>query len=131
MRGANYFFHKTGCEISLNGEIILQGWRDPTTRLWHISLIPDGGNTIVPSNQALAQLILTQPPPQITIIYECENTSQLINFYYATMGYPVISMWIKAINKGYFRGWRGLTSDCVKRFIKPSEHSEKGHMDQR
>jgi hypothetical protein len=32
--GCDLFFRRTGCEISLNGEIILQGWRDPTTRLW-------------------------------------------------------------------------------------------------
>ena len=72
------------------------------TRLWRISLIPDGGNNIVPSDQALAQLILAQPQPQFNSIYECKNTGQLINFYYATMGYPVISTWIKAIDKGYF-----------------------------
>ncbi len=47
------------------------------------------------------------------------------------MGYPVISTWCKAIDKGYFRGWNGLTSDRVRKFIKPSEASEKGHMDQR
>eukprot|EP00804_Cyclotella_cryptica_P026162 CCRYP_013041-RA/>CCRYP_013041-RA protein AED:0.40 eAED:0.40 QI:0/0/0/1/0/0/3/0/294 len=74
---------------------------------------------------------LAQPHPQVNNIYKCENTSQLINFYYATMGYPVISTCIKAIDKGYFQGWRGLTSDRTRRFIKPSELSELGHMDQR
>ena len=29
--GCDLFFHQTGCEISLNGEIILRGWRDPAT----------------------------------------------------------------------------------------------------
>ena len=47
------------------------------------------------------------------------------------MGYPVISKWTKAIDKGYFRGRNGLTSDCVQRIIKPSEPCEQGHMDQR
>ena len=104
----------------------MRGWRDPETRLWHVSLIPDDGNNIVPSDQMQAQ-----PHPQVNSIYKCKNTSQLINFYYATIGYPVISTWIKAIDKGYFQGWRGLTSDRVRRFIKPSEHCEQGHMDQR
>ncbi|KAL7479622.1 hypothetical protein ACHAW6_005347 [Cyclotella cf. meneghiniana] len=35
-------------------------------------------------------------------IYKCKNTGQLINFYYTTLGYPVISTWVKAIDKGYF-----------------------------
>ncbi|KAL7475356.1 hypothetical protein ACHAW6_001272 [Cyclotella cf. meneghiniana] len=46
------------------------------------------------------------------------------------MGYPVISTWCKAIDKGYFRGWNGLTSDRVRKFIKPLQASEQGHMDQ-
>eukprot|EP00804_Cyclotella_cryptica_P008225 CCRYP_015155-RA/>CCRYP_015155-RA protein AED:0.23 eAED:0.17 QI:0/0/0/1/1/1/3/0/935 len=47
------------------------------------------------------------------------------------MGYPVISTWCKAIDKGYFRGWNGLTSDRERKFIRPSPASEPGHMDQR
>ncbi|KAL7475994.1 hypothetical protein ACHAW6_007122, partial [Cyclotella cf. meneghiniana] len=109
--GCEIFFHKTGCEVSLNGEVILRGWRDPTTRLWRVSLHPDGGNTIVPTDQHIIHQLLIHTSPEINNIYECENTGQLINFYYATLGYPVISTWIKAIDKGYFRGWRGLTSD--------------------
>ncbi|KAL7476437.1 LOW QUALITY PROTEIN: hypothetical protein ACHAW6_002302 [Cyclotella cf. meneghiniana] len=54
-------------------------------------------------------------------IYEYKNTGQRINFYYTKMGYPVISTWIKAIDKDYFRRWRGLTSDHVRHFIKSNE----------
>eukprot|EP00804_Cyclotella_cryptica_P012311 CCRYP_019987-RA/>CCRYP_019987-RA protein AED:0.25 eAED:0.25 QI:0/0/0/1/0/0/2/0/275 len=89
------FFQKTGCKISINGEIILQGL--PQT-------------------------------PQINSINKCKNAKQLIHFYYATIGYPVVSTCIKAINKAYFLGWRGLTSGRVRWFIKPSEH---GQMDQK
>ncbi|KAL7483513.1 hypothetical protein ACHAW6_009155 [Cyclotella cf. meneghiniana] len=32
--GCELIFHKTGCEVIHNGEIILQGWRDPATCLW-------------------------------------------------------------------------------------------------
>eukprot|EP00804_Cyclotella_cryptica_P003026 CCRYP_006029-RA/>CCRYP_006029-RA protein AED:0.43 eAED:0.43 QI:0/0/0/1/0/0/5/0/250 len=48
---------------------------------------------------------------QANNLYECSNTSELINFYYSTMGHPVTSTWCKAIDQGYFRGWPGLTSD--------------------
>ncbi|KAL7480030.1 hypothetical protein ACHAW6_005742 [Cyclotella cf. meneghiniana] len=112
--GCKLFFHKTGCEISLHEEIILQG-----------------GNKVIPPDHNVAQLALAQHSPQVNSIYECKNTSQLINFYCATMSSPVISMWIKAIDRGYLRGWRGLTSDHIRSFIKPSEQSEQGHMDQR
>eukprot|EP00804_Cyclotella_cryptica_P020406 CCRYP_012624-RA/>CCRYP_012624-RA protein AED:0.67 eAED:0.42 QI:0/0/0/0.75/0/0/4/0/921 len=89
--GCDLFFHRTGCEISLNSEIILRG-----------------GNNIVPPDHAF-----THSQPQANSICECSNTQQLIQFYYATMGYPVISTWIKAIDLGYCRGWRELTSNRV------------------
>ncbi|KAL7484652.1 hypothetical protein ACHAW6_010287 [Cyclotella cf. meneghiniana] len=57
--------------------------------------------------------------------------TNLINYYYATMGYPVVSTWCKAIDKDYFRGWNGLISKRVLHFIKPSEHNLMGHLDQR
>ncbi|KAL7478261.1 hypothetical protein ACHAW6_004033, partial [Cyclotella cf. meneghiniana] len=133
--GCELFFHSNGCEVIYNGEIILRGWRDLNTRLWRVSLLHDGSNRIVPPYTDTTDIY--DVPENILAnsafhpIYECSNTSQLIHFYYATMGYPVISTWCKAIDKGYFRGWNGLTSDRVRKFIKPSEASEKGHMDQR
>eukprot|EP00804_Cyclotella_cryptica_P000188 CCRYP_016177-RA/>CCRYP_016177-RA protein AED:0.43 eAED:0.43 QI:0/-1/0/1/-1/1/1/0/196 len=88
--GCELFFHSTGCEVTYNGEIILRGWRDPTTRLWWVSLIPDGGNNIFPPYTTVNDLYET--PSNIHAlsayqpIYECTNTNQLINFYQATMG---------------------------------------------
>ncbi|KAL7478604.1 hypothetical protein ACHAW6_004365, partial [Cyclotella cf. meneghiniana] len=119
------------CEVTLNGDIILRGWRDPDTHLWHVSLHPEGDNCIIPTDQQIIQRLLFEPSPAVSSIYECKNTGQLINFYYATMGYPVISTWIKAIDKGYFQGWRGLTSDRAWCFIKPNKQCEQVHMDQR
>eukprot|EP00804_Cyclotella_cryptica_P026521 CCRYP_008140-RA/>CCRYP_008140-RA protein AED:0.44 eAED:0.52 QI:65/0/0/1/0/0/2/0/119 len=93
--------------------------------LVRISFIQNSSNNIVSTGQVLAHLC-----PQVNSIYKCDNTRQFINFYYATMGYPVISTWLTAIDRGYFRGWRGLTSNRVRRFIKPFKFSELGHMDQ-
>ncbi|KAL7481609.1 hypothetical protein ACHAW6_007288 [Cyclotella cf. meneghiniana] len=119
MQAVNYFF--------IRPEIILRGWQDPTTRLWQVSLqITDGHNTI-PHD---ASIVSPTEPTQTNSIYACENTRQLIIFYYATMGYPVVSTWCKAIDKGYLRGWNGLTSERIRCFIKPSEHNLMGHLDQ-
>jgi hypothetical protein len=129
--GCELFFHQQGCEVTLNGEIILRGWRDPSTKLWRISLLPDGGLNVIPQAADIKDMFEIPQALQAHNLYECSNTSDLINFYYATMGYPVISTWCKAIDRGYFRGWPGLTSDRVRRFIKPSQACEQGHMDQR
>eukprot|EP00804_Cyclotella_cryptica_P010117 CCRYP_019273-RA/>CCRYP_019273-RA protein AED:0.41 eAED:0.41 QI:0/0/0/1/0/0/2/0/262 len=98
-------------------------------------LLPDGGNSIYPPYSTIEELYETPDNSHALSayhpIYECTNTAQLINFYHATMGYPVVSTWCKAIDKGYFRGWNGLTSDRARKFIRPSSPSEQGHMDQR
>ncbi|KAL7476645.1 hypothetical protein ACHAW6_002493 [Cyclotella cf. meneghiniana] len=83
-----------------------------------------------PSSQTVARTSNSHANSVFQPIYECNNVKHLINFYYATMGYPVISTWCKAIDKGYFQGWNGQTSDRVQKFVKPSQASAQGHMDQ-
>ena len=129
--GCEVFFHYTGCEITYNGETIIRGWRDMRTNMWRISLLSDGGNNIIPEDDDDFSEEVKMPDFFANAIYECDNTDQLIQFYHATMGYPVTSTWCKAIDAGYFRGWPGLTSKRVRRFIKVVEETEMGHMDQR
>ena len=47
------------------------------------------------------------------------------------MGFPATSTWCKVIDAGYFKGWPGLTSKRVQRFIKIVDETETGHMNQR
>ena len=82
-------------------------------------------------------IVLSTPPTTLTptttqanSLYECSNTNQLINFYYACFNYPTVSSLTKAINHGYMKGWQGLTSQQVKRHIVVSPEFEMGHMDQ-
>ena len=131
--GCEVFFHGQGCEITFNGETIVRGWRDLTTNMWRISLLPDGGNNIIPADDGTSDITSEVIMPEFLANsnYECETTGQLIHFYHATMGYPVVSTWCKAIDAGYFRGWPGLTSKRVRKFIKVVSETEMGHMDQR
>ncbi len=63
-------------------------------------------------------------------LYECDNKYQLIDFYHATLNYPVVSMLVKAINQDYLKGFAGLTSRQVCQHIKVNKETENGHMDQ-
>ncbi len=56
--------------------------------------------------------------------------SQLTNYYYACLNYPVKSTLTKAIDRGYLKGWRGLTSQRTRPYISVSIESKMGHMDQ-
>ena len=62
--------------------------------------------------------------------YEVKSFRSLINFYHKTCCFLPTSIWIDAINKGYFVGWPGLTADRVRKFCKPKEETAKGHMRQ-
>ena len=105
-------FYGRGVYVTLNREVILWVWRDIPTKLWRVSLIPDGGDNILPFD---TNIIDEESTPKCLShsIFECDTTSQLIKFYHATMVHPVISTWCKAIDSGYFRGWPGLTSNKV------------------
>jgi hypothetical protein len=63
-------------------------------------------------------------------LYEWDNTYQLNNFYHATLNYPVVSTLVNAIDKGYLKGFAGLTSRQVCQHIKVDNKTEKGHTDQ-
>jgi hypothetical protein len=43
--GCKVFFHKTSCEVTLDGKTILQGWRDPKNCLWHVMIVNNGWTT--------------------------------------------------------------------------------------
>jgi hypothetical protein len=46
------------------------------------------------------------------------------------LNYPAVSTLVKAINKGYLKGFASLTSRRVCQHIKVNYETEKGHMDQ-
>ncbi len=43
--GCEVFFNATGCEVTLNADIILCGWCDPRHRLWRVRIVDDGWTT--------------------------------------------------------------------------------------
>ena len=145
--GCEVFFHKHGCEVTHTGETILRGWRDPKNRLWRVKLVDDGWTTklTIRDDATRPPIPLTTTPTGIAMaapttdtvkeaqansLYECSNTHQLIHYYYACLNYPVPSSLLQAIDRGYSRGWRGLTSQRVRRHITGSPELAMGHLDQ-
>ena len=60
--------------------------------------------------------------------YRIANIPALISYLHACAGFPVISTWIYAINKGWYSTWPGLTLSRVQKHMDPSEHTSMGHM---
>jgi hypothetical protein len=129
--GCKEFFHRHGCKVTFEGTTILREWRNPKNRLWRMKIVNNGWTAKRPA------IALSTPPtafPPTTAhansLYECSNTNQLLNVYFACFNYPTVSSLTKAIDCGYMKGWCGLTSQRVKHHIIVSPKSEMGHMDQ-
>jgi hypothetical protein len=146
--GCKVLFQKIGCEVTLNGKTILQGCRDPKNCLWRVMIVDDGWTTkqtirdvarpiiplsTTPSRHLANSMPIVPSESSATLansLYECSNTGQLTNYYYACLNCTVKSTLNKAINRGYLKGWRGLPSQQTPRHISVSTESEMGHMDQ-
>jgi hypothetical protein len=103
--GCKVFFHPTRCEVTFDGAIILQGWRDPKNRQWRVKILDDGWLTnykVAIPPQKLPAIKLTMPPTAYAYsLYKCSTMHKLMHFYYACLNYPVVSILIKAIKAGY------------------------------
>jgi hypothetical protein len=126
--GCEVFFPKTGCEVTLDRKTILQGWCDPKNGLWHVMIVDDCWMTkltirnvarpIIPLSTTptghLANSMPSMPfKSNATLansLYKCSNMGQLTNYYYTCLNYSVKFTLTKAIDRGYLKGWWGLTS---------------------
>ena len=124
--GIDFLFQsKNVTAIEKYGNRTTVGVRHPTLNLW-----------VIPKDSA--------PLPRLPLkythglkafgagvhTYEVKSFRSLINFYHKTCCFLPTSIWIDAINKGYFVGLPGLTADRVKKFCTPKEETAKGHMRQ-
>jgi hypothetical protein len=124
--GCEVFFNAAGCEVTLNSEIILRGWCNPRHRLWRVRIVDDGWTTNL---KVKDNDFITPTSNTAHSLYDCDNTQQLIRFYHACLFSPVKSTLIKAINRGYFKGFPCLTSKRVNQHITINDATKNGHID--
>ena len=129
--GCTVIFQKHGLEGELNGEKILQGWRDAQSRLWRVQLTNDN---VPPQIQAMSftLLCLHHTTAQSQSIYDFDKTKQLMEFYHATFFSPTKSTLVGAITPGYLRGCPDLSMDSDLKIIQGTETATvKGHLNQK
>jgi hypothetical protein len=134
--GCKFFFHRTGCKVTFNRALILQGWRDPKNRLWWVKIVDNGWTTnykvAIPPQEKPSVELTTPPTRHAYSLYECSTMHKLMHFYYACLNYPIVSTLtlIKAIKGGYLQGWPRLTAERICRHINISVESGQGHLNQ-
>ena len=69
--------------------------------------------------------------PQLNVIIHKDKIhEELVTFLHAACFSPVVSTFIRAIDNGHFLSWPGLTSALVRKHLKPSLFTAKGHLNQ-
>ena len=134
--GCSVYLHKHGCEIEYEGEVLYKGWRDTVNRLWRISLAPDATHRVTPhtnpeefkDSDGLILGTEAEVKWSVNSIYECANTKQLIKYYHASLGSHPKRTLVAAINRGYLKGFKGLTAKRVNTHIGVEYAAEAGHM---
>ena len=128
--GGMVVFSQQGVEIEFEGEIIGRGWRDPTNRLWRIPITSEGAERIIPppafnTSDLNNGLILSI---NLTALYDCKSTAQLVKYYHACFGSHPVSTLIAAVKKGYLRGCPGFTEKNIRKYLGNEEATDLGHM---
>jgi hypothetical protein len=99
----------------------MQGEHDRTTGLWTVPL-DDTEKTGESENKIETN--------EINNVYEISKVYDTIQYLHATAGSPVPSTFIKAIESGNFTTCPTLTAQHVKKYLKKSEATVKGHLNQ-
>ena len=108
--------------ISPEGKIILRGWREKKIpRLWHLVLKP--------TDRSIKDYTTTnQTTPAEHSAYNLPSIEALVQYMHMAAGPPVKSTWLKAIKKGNFETWPGLTYSDAAKYFPHAVEAIKGHM---
>ena len=122
--GCDVYFHRTGCEVSFDGTVILRGWQDPTNRLWRVCITDDGWTTnlsvSIPTDTNEPPLIPLTTPPTTATDHRV-NLLALHNTAPRCVTFTLPSDHTDRDSTEYRRGHR--TRNHVDRTVHPSIHS--------
>jgi hypothetical protein len=104
-------------------QVILEGKRDPATRLWLVPIIQQK----LQQQQSKVNHNISVPHT-VNSAYHQKTISKLIQFLHATAGSPPVKTWCNAIDSNFFSTWPGLTSQAVRKHLPKSEATTMGHL---
>jgi hypothetical protein len=100
--------------VSVQGRIVMHGQRDHSTGLWTVPLDANS----------------TKKYESIKSVYEISKVYNAIQYLHKAAGSPVPSTFVRAMKAGNFTAWPTLTPEHVNKYLKKSEATVKGHLNQ-
>ena len=118
---------------------VLRGYRDKNEGVYRIPLVKNVQNintdTIiihgVPSSYLQQQQQQQQQPSThetVNNVYELRSKAEMVQFYHAAAGFPTKRTWVRAVQRGHYASWPGLTAAAVQKHFPESMETQKGHM---
>ena len=122
---------KSTLHVFKNEELILTGYRNITDGLWDVPLPQFPKQVLQSTITSSSQPPSTSSRSSCNVIIRKQTTKRdLVRYFHACSFSPSKSTFLKAIKKGHFITWPGLTTDLVNKFLPPSVFTAKGHLNQ-
>jgi hypothetical protein len=147
------YYKKATTKISVSEDAVLQGWRCPRDKLWHVPLVPDVwnlntdtilldhplghlslhamyevANTTLTCQHIDAIFWLAHCRKYIHNVYELPSLEPTICYLHAAAGFPPKSTWLKAIRQGNYSTWPLINAKNVAKYFPELEEIQMGHM---
>ena len=108
--------------FSPGGNPILTGWRKKELlRLWRFALKPT-------KELLLHHTKKRQTTLSVYSAYDLKSLELLVQYIHGVLGFPVQSMWLRAIKKGNFEAWPGLTYSNAANYCPRAVEMIKGDL---
>ncbi len=121
--GCKVTFDHQYCTVIYKGDTVLQGGRDPKTKLWTLPINPKTATTTTDTTTAAPWTT-----DMANTAYTMPTKPQAVQFMHQTLFCPPTQTLIKAINNGQLKGFPHMTADNVRKHLKPSPATTKGRL---
>jgi hypothetical protein len=134
--GCKVIFDNEKCDVVYKGNIILRGYKDPTTDLWTLPITKKGMRTTPSQND------LPRPCPRIghaphppmaqqeraLFLHSMQTQANNVKFGHQLLCNPKISTLLKATRQGLLKGCPYISKKLILKYLHPSPATAKGHM---
>jgi hypothetical protein len=117
-------FTKYNVKIIKNGNVIIIGKRNDTNGLWNIPLAPKAA-PLQPTN--LKSKLQTKPTAYGAIT-DASTKQDLAAYHHASNFSPKPSSFLRALERGHYESWPGLTASLITKHLPKSLATSKGHL---
>jgi hypothetical protein len=132
--GCWVIFDNDTCDVKYEGNVILQGFKDPSTDLWTLPITPDRIWFAHPwsfpvTNCAPHPNTAFHNGVNIALFrHSMQTRGKGVKFAHQSLCNPTILTLLKVVRKGFLKGCPHLTKNLILKYLNLSPVTTKGHM---